>query len=185
MRKVFRLPVLAILLLILGIFLTFPDDPEADNSYSVLEVELFQVDREDVSTKKAERAGMIPDEMLINIQRGMIGELTREKAFPSIRKPEDTKKEAGDVLIIGGRIIDFKAGSKTARIMIGFGAGGQKIEAECVLKDKKTGEIIGKQRIVDRKVAGWAGGSETKGIHDFAEKIHAFIKKTLKKQSPK
>jgi hypothetical protein len=33
--------------------------------------------------------------------------------------------------------------------------------------------------LVDRKVAGWAGGDETKGIHDFAEKVLAFINRAI------
>lgn len=186
MRKYFILPALVVLLLILGSSLTFSEDnPKASEGYSVLEVELFEVDRKDVSTKEAERAGMIPDEMLLYIQRGIVGELTREKAFPTVRKIEDSEEEVDGVLVLSGRITDFKPGNRAARIMIGFGAGGQKIEAECVLKDKRTDKILAKKIVVDRKVAGWAGGDETKGIHDFAEKVHAFIKKTLKKKRSK
>jgi len=33
--------------------------------------------------------------------------------------------------------------------------------------------------ITDRKVAGWAGGSEEKGVEDFAEKVLAFLKRSI------
>lgn len=170
-------------------------DSRAGKTYSVLEVAAFDVDREDYSTKKLERAASIPQEMLDMIQLGMLGELSRRKAFPTVRKASDpdagpsanepdpatneAEPEEG-VLVIGGRITDFKAGSRTTRILISFGAGGQKIQADCVLTDKATGEVLGRKTIVDRKVAGWAGGSESKGIHDFAEKVLSFIDKSLK-----
>src|SRR5206468_8741345 len=54
----------------------------------------------------------------------------------------------------------FKPGNRAARYFAGFGAGQQKIEVECVLKNKTTGEVVAKEVITDRKVAGWAGGSE-------------------------
>jgi hypothetical protein len=151
----------------------------AGQSYSVLEVARFAVNRDDVSTEEAERAAGIPDEMLDAIHRGMLGEFTRNNAFPTVRKAADPNAADEGVLLISGRITDFKAGNAAARLMVGFGAGAQKIEAECILTDKKTGKILGKQTIVDRKFAGVAGGDEVKGIHDFAEKVLVFIKSSL------
>ena len=152
----------------------------AKKPWSTLEVAVFDVNREDVSTEEAERAGTISPEMLEAIQRGMIGEISRAEAFEAVRKATDPNSAQEGVLVIGGKITDFKGGNRTARLLVGMGAGGQKIEAECVLKDKATGRVLGTETIVDRKVAGWAGGDETKGIHDFAEKVLAFIDRTIK-----
>jgi hypothetical protein len=65
------------------------------------------------------------------------------------------------------------------RIWVGMGAGKQLIEVECVLTDKATGKVIAKERVIDRKVGGIAGGSEEKGLEDFAQKVHGFVRRSL------
>jgi hypothetical protein len=63
--------------------------------------------------------------------------------------------------------------------MVGFGAGKQKIQIEATLTNKKTHEVIKKDRVVDRKIGGLVGGSENKGKQDFAEKINNFVRAGL------
>jgi len=179
----FRLPLVGLAATLifgtLGLAASETETP-VKKTWSALEIALFDVNREDVSTEEAERAGSIPQEMLEAIQRGMIGEISRAQAFPAVRKATDPNTAEEGVLVLGGKITDFKGGNRAARVMVGWGAGGQKIEAACVLKDKATGRVLGTETIVDRKFAGWAGGDETKGIHDFAEKVLAFIDRTIK-----
>src|SRR3989442_11026604 len=132
-------------------------------TYSALELARFEVNREDYSTKAAERAGKISDEFLDGIQRALLGEMTRSSLFPAVRKPAESAEAGSPVLVLGGRVVDYKPGNRTARYFAGFGAGQQKIEVECVLKNRVTGEVVAKEVITDRKVAGWAGGSEQNG----------------------
>lgn len=147
-------------------------------AYNVLEIALFDVDRENYTSKEAERAGRIPDETLVTIQRLLISEYTQTKLLPAVRKAGSP--EAGEmVLELGGKVVDWLAGSQTKRLLVGLGAGQQKIEVDCVLKDKATGTVLGQQRILDRKVAGVGGGSEEKGMRDFAEKVAKFIHATM------
>jgi len=65
------------------------------------------------------------------------------------------------------------------RYMVGFGAGKQKIQIEAELYDKLSGELIKKDRVVDRKIGGLVGGSENKGKRDFAEKMNNFVRVAL------
>ena len=169
----------------------------------VLEVARFDVDRENYTTKKLERAGKIPDETLDDLQRALLGEFTRAGMFGKVGKPAEAggsaaaaeAAEAGDAsysggtsgsdnasgpgVILSGTITDFKAGNRAARLLIGLGAGGQKFQVECVLKDRATGRVVGEKTIVDRKWGGLTGGDEAKGRSDFAEKVVAFVQKTL------
>ena len=63
--------------------------------------------------------------------------------------------------------------------MVGFGAGKQKIETNLVLSEKKSGKVLAKERVVDRKIGGLVGGSEDKGKRDYAEKVNKFIRKAI------
>src|SRR5881296_3002139 len=110
MKTSFRL-VLTVLACLAAPALARAEEPKtAKVAYSALEIARFDVNREDYSSKEAERA------------------------------------EAGSpVLILGGRIVDFKPGNRAARYFAGFGAGQQKIEVECVLKNKTTGEVVAKE----------------------------------------
>jgi len=179
MKTSFRL-VLTVLACLAAPALARAEEPKtAKVAYSALEIARFDVNREDYSSKEAERAGKISDEFLDGIQRALLGEMTRSSLFPAVRKPAESAEAGSPVLILGGRIVDFKPGNRAARYFAGFGAGQQKIEVECVLKNKTTGEVVAKEMITDRKVAGWAGGSEEKGVEDFAEKVLAFLKRSI------
>lgn len=147
-------------------------------AYDVLEVARFEASHEDFSSKEAERAGRITDANLDTIQRILITEFTRMKLLPVVRKP-GTPGETETVLELGGKVVDWMPGDATKRMMIGYGAGQQKLEVECVVKDRASGAILGKERILDRKIAGVSGGSDDKGMRDFAEKVAKFLHATL------
>ncbi len=147
--------------------------------YSILEVARFEVHRGDFSSKVAERAGRIPEEMLDQIQRALLVELQQDKPLPTVRKAGDSGEETGRVLLLGGRVVDFLGGDRMKRYFVGFGAGQQKIEVQCTLTDPGSGKVLGQETILDRKVAGLGGGSEDKGVRDFAEKVRDFIRRTL------
>ena len=144
-------------------------------TYSCIEIEKFQVDREDYSTKDRERAAAIPDETLSSLQHKIVGELSRQSVLPKITKANENPC-TGKSLAFGGKIVDYKKGNRAARILIGFGAGKQKFEVESYLKDKQSGESLATKKIIDRKVGGLAGGDEAKGEYDFAEKVAQFVK---------
>ena len=154
-------------------------EDDGANGYTQLEVGRFEVERESFDTKEAERAGAIPEEMLDSIQRAIQGEMTRSGLFATVMKSGGESAGGERTLVVSGRVTDFKAGSRTARLWVGMGAGKQLIEVECALVDRETGEVVARQRIIDRKVGGWGGGSEEKGLEDFAEKVHEFIRKSL------
>lgn len=178
------------------------DSTSRQPSSIVLEIARFDVDRENYTTKSLERAGKIPDETLDDLQRALLGEFTRAGLFKTVRKPvatpdstnadaagseadsgstddAESAKSTESVLVISGTITDFKPGNRGARMLIGFGAGGQKFEVDCVLMDWASGKKIGEATIVDRKFGGITGGDEAKGRSDFAEKVVKFVKKSL------
>jgi len=143
--------------------------------YQCLEIEKFAVDREDFSSTEMERAATIPDETLSRLQHKVVGEITRAKIIDEVTKA-DAKPCESKALVLGGKVTDYKEGDRAARMFIGWGAGKQKFEVQCYIKDKQTGDVLTKKQVVDRKMGGISGGDEAKGESDFAEKVAGFVK---------
>lgn len=154
------------------------DTATSAKPYTVLEISRFEVNREDLSTKEAERAGRIPEDILDTIQRILVSEFGQSKILPTVRKA-GAPGEGDVVLELGGKVVDWMAGSQAKRYWVGMGAGQQKIEVDCVLKDRATGAVLARERILDRKVGGIGGGNEEKGMRDFAEKVAKFMHASL------
>src|SRR5256885_14741783 len=87
-------------------------------AYTVLEISRFDVSREDYSSKEAERAGRIPEDILETIQRILISEFSQSKVLPKVRKT-GAPGEGDVVLEFGGKVVDWIAGSQAKRILVG------------------------------------------------------------------
>lgn len=143
------------------------------------QVSQFTVDAEDVDSKEEARAAAIPEHRLLQIQQAIAQELTASFSAAKVLVTESEKcPESSESLLVGGKITDFKKGNKALRYLVGFGAGAQKVQ---VLVNLNTGDgkLVAEADIVDRKFAGLLGGSENKGIEDFAEKVVAFVKQSI------
>ncbi|WP_179952284.1 DUF4410 domain-containing protein [Marinicella rhabdoformis] len=149
-------------------------------TYDCIEVNVFEVDRENISSRAFARAAEIPEETLNIIQTYVRTELNIDKNGLEAKKgAEDLCPSQSSALELKGTVSDYKKGSRVMRYMVGFGAGKQKIQIEAELYDKETGELLKKDRVVDRKIGGLIGGSENKGKRDFAEKMNNFVRTAL------
>lgn len=148
--------------------------------YDCIEVNQFTVDRDDISTRELARATEIPEEMLRTIQTYVRTELNiDDNGLVAKKGAEDACDDPESALELKGVVTDYKKGSRMMRYMVGFGAGKQKIQIEAELYDKASGELLKKDRVVDRKIGGLIGGSENKGKRDFAEKMNNFVRTAL------
>lgn len=151
-------------------------------AYDCIEVFLFEVDRDNFSTKEYERAAATPEEFLEFFQHSTIGELIRsENGLTAVKAQEEQCPEDSVALQMGGQVTDYKAGNQAMRYWVGFGAGKQKLAVNAWLRDKSSQEVIYEDRIVDRKWAGWGGGDDRKGARDFAEKVDKFVVQGMQK----
>lgn len=150
-------------------------------SYDCIEVNMFTVDRENISTRELARASEIPDQILASLQTYVRTELNIDSNGLEAKKgtKDNSCKNPKTALELKGTVSDYKKGSKMMRYMVGFGAGKQKIQIETELYDKASGDLIKKDRVVDRKIGGLIGGSENKGKKDFAEKMNNFVRVAL------
>ena len=154
--------------------------PQAASAYTCIEVAEFVVDKESIESKQDQRAAMIPEELLGAIQKYVTLEIPL--AMPGVTgvaQGEQRCKPGDQVAVLSGTVTDYKPGNRAMRYLVGFGAGAQKFPVQATLTDKATGAVLGSDEIVDRKVAGWAGGSDEKGMEDFSEKIAGFIARAI------
>lgn len=153
--------------------------------FSCVEVELFQPgDQSQADSRQDKRAAGIPPEVLATLQQGIVQELPAAlKGMTAVKAGEASCPDPATAISFGGTVTDYKKGNKAARYFIGLGAGKQKFAVNAWIKAKSSGDVLGEDEVVDRKVGGIFGGSADKGVRDFAEKVAGFIQKTLKSKS--
>lgn len=182
MKKTMLFVVLALVLASASVCLI---NAQSNGKPDIIFVEQFVADGSNIeSEKKANRVDSIDPDQLAMLQKVIWRKLQRENVCPDIRLITPGEKpvvEDGKIAwVLGGRLIDYKKGNQMVRVMVGLGAGKQKFEVMVTVKDFRTGTLIKEERVVDRKVAGWVGGDEEKGMRDFAERIVALLQGIIK-----
>lgn len=148
--------------------------------YTCVEVELFQIDRTQITSKKDKRAAHIPREALEGLRQSIVLEVPLSvPGMVGMYAGEESCPDPTRAIVLGGTMADYKKGSKAARYWVGMGAGAQKFAVNAWIRDKATGQVLGTDDVVDRKVGGLLGGSAEKGVDDFSEKVCKFIRRTL------
>lgn len=149
--------------------------------FDCVEVALFEINQGLISSKQEARAAMIPVEKLADIQRSVAGNIPGK--MPGMRAalvgggvgcPDPQR-----TILLTGHIIDFKKGNQALRYFVGFGAGAQKFSVTARAVRKSDGALLAEGDVTDRKVGGWVGGNDDKGLDDFGEKVAMFLKRSL------
>lgn len=149
---------------------------DISSQFDCIELELFTVQKEDITDRADARAALIPPEKLTELRDYIAVEIPLEIAGMKTRLvPEQRCDDDSRSLVFGGQVTDYKKGNQAARYFVSFGAGKQKFEVDAVLKRKSDGSVIVQDIVVDRKIGGLLGGSKDKGKQDFAEKVADFI----------
>lgn len=104
-------------------------------------------------------------ELPTTLQAKIAKKISDRKLFPS---------GSGERLQISGRIGDYDPGDRTARWLLGFGAGEGKITASVSFMDG-SGNTIGRGIATGRVQFGFAGGSMDSAADQLAEAIVDFI----------
>ncbi|MGH8105497.1 MAG: DUF4410 domain-containing protein [Arenimonas sp.] len=156
--------------------------PPSASSIDCVEVELFKVSEEKVEGQ-TERAEKIPEQNLIIIRDALAARLPKHaKTVTSIAAGQGACPNPATAAVLAGDILDFRKGNMALRYFVGFGAGAQKVRVRLTLTAKTGGAVIAQQEIADTKWGGAFGGSNTKGLHDFAEKAAQTAGNALRKK---
>jgi Domain of unknown function (DUF4410) len=144
-----------------------------------IEVRAFQVAEEKVEGQ-TDRAEKIPAKNLELIQAGIVKHLPKEaRGVSAVMSGSGTCPNPATAGVLSGDILDFRKGNMALRYFVGFGAGSQKVRVRLTLA-RAGGEQIAQAEIADTKWAGAFGGTNSKGLDDFAEKAAEAAAKALK-----
>ena len=106
------------------------------------------------------------------------------KSFPELLQARLARKrlfasEGADKLVIQGRITQFDPGSRTARWMIGLGAGSGEIVAEIRFDDARGGSVA-RGTAVGGVSSGLGGGSIDAAVKRLVDAVVGFIEANYK-----
>jgi len=149
---------------------TSPAATSSPAQIECVEVNLFKVSEEKVEGQ-TDRAEKIPEQNLIIIRDALVDRLPKHaKKVTSIAAGEGACPNPATTAVLAGDILDFRKGNAALRYFVGFGAGSQKVRVRLTLTAKTGGAVLAQEEIADTKWGGAFGGSNTKGLKDFAEK---------------
>lgn len=135
-----------------------------------IEVNLFNVSEEKVDGQ-TDRAEKIPEQNLIIIRDALVERLPKHaKKVSSVAAGNASCPNPATTAVLDGDILDFRKGNAALRYFVGFGAGSQKVRVRLTLTSKTDGAVLAQEEIADTKWGGAFGGTNTKGLKDFAEK---------------
>jgi hypothetical protein len=156
-----------------------PSTAPAAGPIDCLEVEQFKISTDKVAGQ-TDRAAAIPVHNLELIQADIVRALpkmTGGKTAVAVGTGSCPNPETA--AIVGGDVLDFRKGNMALRYFVGFGAGSQKVRVRVTVSRKSAGAAIGAAEIADTKWGGLFGGTNTKGLADFAEKASRAVAKLL------
>lgn len=122
----------------------------------------------------------ITPEQLKDINDAIIKELQETKKFKQVLREGETPTDASaPTLKITGTIVKFKAGNRTKRYLVGFGAGKSKVIANVQYIDRETGNVLAEHTADGDVVMGIFGGNSGGAKSELAEAVAKFAKKTF------
>jgi hypothetical protein len=139
--------------------------------YKNVEVEKFAI---------AEGVEKFPDAQLDVLMAEIVDELKRLNKFEQVAM-NGAATEAASVagMQLTGTITKYKPGSRTARYMIGFGAGMTKVKAKIKFVDSENGNVLFEKEIDGKVVMGFFGGDKNDATRGLAREIAEIAKKNF------
>lgn len=156
-------------------------------SYTAINVEKFAVGT--LSTKE----GFPPDYEKV-MQKLAIEKLIASKLFENVSDVSEasavpssgtsaTAEEPGHQLILSATVIGYDPGSRTARWVVGMGAGAAKVKVRFVFRDAQSNKEVLRSDLQGKYTGTWnvTGGSDEKANRESAQKVVEELIKEIKK----
>ena len=118
-----------------------------------------------------------PEASLDVMMAEIVDELKRLQKFEAVALNAETATTDG--IHLSGTITKYKPGSRTARYMIGFGAGMTKVKAKIKFVDTATGNVLFEKEIDGKVVMGFFGGDKNDATRGLAREIAEIAKKNF------
>lgn len=155
--------------------------PVANLPIDCIEVQTFSVSEDEKVEGQTDRAAAIPPRNLELIRDFLVKHLPQEaKGVSAVAAGTSACANPASAASLRGDILDFRKGNMALRYFVGFGAGSQKVRVRLTLNRKSDGSQLVQTEVADTKWAGAFGGTNTKGLDDFAEKAAEAAARALK-----
>lgn len=99
-------------------------------------------------------------------------EKSENGAAVETKTPEST-------IALSGTITKYKPGSRTARYLVGFGAGMTKVKARIKFVDTASGDVLFDKEIDGKVIIGFFGGNSNDATRGFAREVAGIAKKNF------
>lgn len=147
-----------------------------------VEVEKYKV-AEEKQESQTERAATIPPRNIELILAGVLKHLpNKAKGVTVVDAEQGACPNPQTAAVLKGDILDFRKGNMALRYLVGFGAGAQKVRVRLTVISKATGAVMGQNEAADTKWGGAFGGTNTKGLDDFAKASSEAAAKIIKQK---
>ena len=140
----------------------------AKQPYKAVEIEKFTV-----------RQGVeLSDKEVDELMKATVDNFRASNRFDSVTMAGDAAAvEAAPKLKLSGEVTKYVKGSRTARYLVGFGAGKTKLLVDVKLTDVATGEVVFHQSVDGDVTWGLFGGDSDKAKGGVADEIIREMKK--------
>lgn len=118
-----------------------------------------------------------------------LGPLTREVALQLVEAKRFTRvlisgiealdEGAGPVVQLTGSVVEYSKGNRTARYLVGFGAGRSKVKASVKFTDPATNEVLLQDDVDGNVVGGSFGGESSGALRGLAKEVAKVVKKVF------
>ena len=153
--------------------------PMALEPIACVEVERLTVAEVEGQT---DRAAKMPEQSIAIVLERTVAQLQqRARGIQVVTAGQGQCPSPAAAAVLRSDLVDFRMGNAALRYFVGFGAGTQKVRVNASLL-RKDGSVVGQQEIADAKWGGAFGGSNRKGLDDFAAKVAEFAARAMRQR---
>lgn len=159
-----------LLLLVLGIAVwgSSPLAARAADRYETILVNRFTI----------EKGVEFPMDYAATLQEELVSQLRKSKFKEVLREGEKPSRKAR-ALRVDGAIIEFHAGSRAKRYLVGFGAGKTKIVAHVRFIDQESGNVLLEKNVDGKVIIGFVGGDSLGATRGLAKELKGLAAKSF------
>lgn len=155
---------------------TAKPDKALKGKYQNIEVAAFEI----------QQGVEFPVDSLNVMMPEIVDELKKLRKFAQVSSASDAKtatdaKTTTDtpVVRLSGTVTQFKAGNRTKRYLVGFGAGATKVVAHIKLIDAATNQVVYEKDVDGKVVIGLFGGNSNGATRGLAKEVAKVVGKNL------
>lgn len=112
-----------------------------------------------------------PDSLKVMMPE-IVDEVRKLKKFKQVASEGDAKTDAsGATMRLTGTVSKYKPGNRTARYMVGFGAGAAKVVAHIKFTDSATNEVLYEKDVDGKVIIGLFGGNSNGATRGLAKEV--------------